>query len=78
MLFDPAEWISDFMDLTEMSLNFEWFLLLLAGLGFVVAYIAERRVFPPLAKMIGSMNKRFRPSRQAKRKMYKEIIEDMN
>lgn len=77
MLFDPAEWLSDFMELTEMSLDFEWFLLILAGVGFVVAYTAERRLFPQLAKTIGNLNKRLRPSRQKKRKRYKEILEDM-
>lgn len=77
MLLDPARWLSRFMDLTEMSLTYEVYLLLLAAVGFGIAYIAERYFFPVLAKGIGRLNKRIRPTRGKKRKQYKEILEDM-
>ena len=77
MLFDPAEWLSRFMDLTEMSLDFELILLVLATLWFVVAYVAERQIFPVIAKLIGRLRRSMRPSRPKKRKRYKEILEEM-
>lgn len=78
MLLDPAEWLSNFMDLTEMSLNFELILLVLAAIGFFVAYVAERRIFPILAKYIRRLQGTVQPSYQKKRKRYKEILEEMN
>ncbi len=77
MLLDPAKWLSDFMDLTEMSLEFELILLALAALGFAAAYVAERNIFPVMAKHIGRVKRRLRPSHQKKRKRYKEILEEM-
>jgi cation-transporting P-type ATPase 13A2 len=78
MLLDPAEWLSNFMDLTEMSLEFELVLLVLAAIGFVVAYVAERRIFPTMAKYIGRLKRVLRPSHQRKRKRYKVILEEMD
>ncbi len=77
MLLDPAEWLSSFMDLTEMSLDFELILLVLAAIGFAIAYFAERRIFPIMAKYIGRLKRILRPSHQKKRKRYKEILEEM-
>ncbi|KPI41682.1 putative cation-transporting ATPase [Cyphellophora attinorum] len=77
MLFDPAEWLQSFMDLTEMALDYEMFLLTLALGGFVLAYLAEQYVFPKMAKSIGRLNKTFRPGHVKKRKQYKEIREDI-
>lgn len=78
MLLDPTEWLSKFMDLTEMSLDFELMLLALAGIGFAIAYVAERRIFPVMAKLIGRLKKTFRPSHQKSRKRYKLILEEMD
>jgi cation-transporting P-type ATPase 13A2 len=78
MLLDPAEWLSDFMDLTEMSLDFELILLLLAGLGFAVAYVAERHLFPIMAKYLGRVRRALRPTDRKKKKRYKEILDEMN
>ena len=77
MLLDPAAWLVDFMELTEMSLDFELFILLLATGGFFVAYVAERRMFPELARLVGRLKKSLLPSRQKRRKKYKEILEEM-
>lgn len=78
MLLDPAQWLANFMDLTEMSLEFALILLGLAALGFAVAYISERHVFPLMAKGIGQLRRKLGPSHQKKRKRYKEILEEMN
>lgn len=77
MLLDPAKWLADFMDLTEMSLNYELFLLVLALGGFGIAYGAERYLFPVMAKYVGRLNRVFRPSHEKKRKQYKEILDAM-
>lgn len=77
MLLDPAQWLANFMDLTEMSLNYELFLLVLAFIGFGIAYAAERHLFPVLAKQVGRLKRVLRPSHQKKRKQYKEILEAM-
>jgi cation-transporting P-type ATPase 13A2 len=78
MLLDPAEWLSNFMDLTDMSLEFELILLVLAAIGFALAYVAERRIFPTMAKYIGRLKRVLRPSHQRKRKRYKVILEEMS
>lgn len=77
MLLDPAKWLADFMDLTEMSLDYELFLLILALAGFGIAYGAERYLFQAVAKYIGRLNRVLRPFHQKKRKQYKEILEAM-
>jgi len=78
MLLDPAGWLEDFMDLTPMGLDYKWFLLAMAVVGFVIAYLAERYLFPVLAKWIGKTKQRLRPAHPKKRKQYKEIVEDMH
>jgi len=78
MLLDPAQWLRDFMDLTDMSLDYELFLLALASAGFAIAYFAERHLFPIMAKYIGKLKLALRPSHQKKRKQYKVILEDID
>lgn len=58
MLLDPAQWLADFMNLTPMSLDFQLLLLVLAAIGFVVAYAGERVAFPRLAKALGVWKQR--------------------
>ncbi|KKY29243.1 putative p-type atpase [Phaeomoniella chlamydospora] len=78
MLLDPAEWLARFMELTEISLGFAFILLLLAIIGFIVAYISERYFFPVLAKLIGLAKKKWGgPKRQKQRKEYKILLEDV-
>lgn len=77
MLLDPAKWLSDFMDLTEMSLDYELFLLALATAGFAGAYLAERYFLPLLARYVGRLKSYLRPSHPKKRKQYKLIAEDI-
>lgn len=77
MLFDPAPWLVDLMELTWMSTSFRIFVLVLATGGFACSYAAERMLFPPLAKWIGKANAWLRPSHKKKRKEYKLIMESM-
>jgi cation-transporting P-type ATPase 13A2 len=75
MLFDPAAWLYELMELTPMSGNFKVFLLFLAVAGFVVGYISEKWTFPRLAKIIEKWKKTLL-KREKKRKEYKLILED--
>ena len=77
MIFDPAKWLRDFMDLTEMSSDYAVFLLALAIAGFAVAYLAEQYFFPTLAKFIGRLKLWLRPAHPKKRKQYKLIAEEI-
>lgn len=77
MLFDPAKWVYDLMQLTFMSLDFRVFILVLAVGGFLCSYLAERFAFPRLAKFIGTMKTRLRPKKQKQRKQYKVVQEAM-
>jgi len=77
MLTDPADWLQNFMDLTDMSISYKLFLLALATVGFIVAYLAERYVFLAMAKYIGKLKTLLRPSHPKKRKRYKEILDEM-
>ncbi|KIW71556.1 hypothetical protein, variant [Phialophora macrospora] len=77
MLLDPAKWLMQFMDLTEMSPDYDVFLLALAIAGFAVAYLTERHFFPLLAKFIGRVKLKLRPGHPKKRKQYKIIAEEI-
>ncbi|GAM86777.1 hypothetical protein ANO11243_047970 [Dothideomycetidae sp. 11243] len=77
LLFDPSEWLSDFMELTWMSMSFRGFVIVLAVGGFAVSYASERVLFPHVAKFIGVARRKLRPEHQKKRKEYKLILERM-
>jgi len=77
MLFDPAPWLSDLMELTYMSISFRGFVLVVAIGGFAISYLAERYLFPGLAKWIGRTRARLRPQHPKKRKEYKIVLESM-
>ena len=77
MLFDPADWLFDLMELTWMSNHFRGFIVALAAGGFAVSYASERVLLPILAKWIGLARAKLRPSHQKKRKEYKLILERM-
>jgi cation-transporting ATPase 13A2 len=78
MLFDPAQWVMEWMELTFLDTPFKVFILAL-GLGnFAMAYISERLLFPGLSKWIGVAKVRFGgKGMQKKRKEYKIIAESM-
>ena len=77
MLFDPGTWLADLMVLTPMSLDFKAFLLILALGGFACSWIAERRVFLWLARVLGKIHDKLWPHRRKKRKEYKLLLEEM-
>lgn len=77
MLLDPADWLYDLMDLTDMPNGFKGFLLALGVGYFACAYASEQFVFPQLAKGVGEFRKKMFPKSQKKRKEYKLIMESM-
>lgn len=77
MLFDPAPWVEDLMELTWLSTSFKVFILVLAVGAFCVSYLAERQVLPRLARWIGKFSQKVLRRQTKKRKEYKIIAEDM-
>lgn len=77
MLLDPAKWLVDFMQLTDMTVGFKVFILILAAGGFTCAWVAERRVFLWLARVIGKTHDLVLPHRRKRRKRYKTLQESM-
>ncbi|KAI9841929.1 MAG: hypothetical protein M1837_000315 [Sclerophora amabilis] len=77
MLFDPAAWLQQFMQLTDMSMNFKLFLVALIVGGFACSWIAEKHMLPRLAKLIGRARQRLRPTHRKKRKLYKVLMDEM-
>lgn len=75
MLFDPAPWLEDVMELTFLSQSFKIFILVLGLGGFAVSYLSERQIFPHVSRIIGKVVHRF--GKPKKRKEYKIILEDM-
>ncbi|RMZ86151.1 hypothetical protein DV737_g202, partial [Chaetothyriales sp. CBS 132003] len=72
LLLDPAQAVKRFMDLTDMSLGYELFLLAIALVGFATASVAEAQVFPLLAKQLGRLMRRLQqPGWRKQRKRYK-------
>jgi cation-transporting ATPase 13A3/4/5 len=77
MLFDPAEWVQRAMELTWTSNSFRVFILVLSIGSFATSYLAERTLFPRLAKMIGKLSQSWSKA-EKKRKEYKVITEEMS
>ncbi|MCJ1256606.1 hypothetical protein MMC24_004430 [Lignoscripta atroalba] len=77
MLLDPGVWLAKFMQLTEMSVNFKIFILILALGGFACAWVAERYIFLWLAGFLGRIHDKTWPQRRKKRKQYKVLLDQM-
>lgn len=77
MLFDPALWLYNLMQLTGMSLGFKGWLFALAVGTFGIAYISERHLFPELARVVGQGIRKLRGNRLKKRKQYKVLLEEL-
>ena len=77
MLFDPGARLAKIMQLTDMSIDFKVFVLVLALGGLTCAWIAERRGFLWLARILGNLHDTIWPYRRKKRKEYKRILEEM-
>ena len=76
MLFDPAPWVVNLMELTWLSSRFRVVVLALGLAFFAASYVAERRVFPLLAAALGRARRRWGGGAK-KRKEYKVVSEHM-
>ncbi|KAI9721463.1 MAG: hypothetical protein M1812_002225 [Candelaria pacifica] len=74
LLFDPAHWLFDFMELTSMSMGFRIFLLSLATAAFALSWLSEKYFLPYAARVIGKVQGQSRPKQ---RKRYKTILDEM-
>lgn len=77
MLFDPGAWLANLMQLTYLSVDFKVFVLVLASGGLASAWIAERRVFLWLARLLGKLHATLWPQRRKKQKEYKRVLGEM-
>ncbi|OAX83464.1 hypothetical protein ACJ72_02182 [Emergomyces africanus] len=77
MLFEPARWIFNFMQLTEMSTWFKIWIMGLALVGFAVAWLGERHIFPRLARLVGVIHCRLCPDQAKQRRRYKILHEEL-
>jgi len=76
MVFTPARWLRNFMQLTRISTSFKLTLLLLGIVYLALAWTFENFVFQRLARAIGQAKHRLaKTSKQ--RKEYKIINERM-
>lgn len=76
LLVDPAGWLFNLMQLTEMSTNFKLLIVAVAVAGLVTSSFLERLVLPQLARAIGRVKLMLRPGSR-KRKLYKLLEEKM-
>ncbi|RSL40941.1 hypothetical protein CEP53_013061 [Fusarium sp. AF-6] len=74
MILVPAQWVTNLMELTKMSWDYELFLIGLGGTYFVVAWAFEHFLALQLARYIGIVKVRI-TGKTKKRKEYKVIRE---
>ena len=77
LLLDPAAGLARFMQLTTMSMMFKLSLLALALGGFACAWVAERNLFPWLARFVRTLHSRLWPHSRKRRKQYKLVYDKM-
>ncbi|KAG4034048.1 hypothetical protein MFRU_003g00260 [Monilinia fructicola] len=76
MLFDPSQWLANFMQLTELSWDFEVFILIL-GIGYIsLAWSSENYLLPKLGKYLGILKTSI-TRKPKQRKTYKLVLEEM-
>ncbi|KAB8299898.1 hypothetical protein EYC80_000142 [Monilinia laxa] len=76
MLFDPSQWLASFMQLTELSWDFEVFILIL-GIGYIsLAWSSEHYLLPKLGKYLGILKTSI-TRKPKQRKTYKLVLEEM-
>ncbi|KAL4735508.1 hypothetical protein BDV11DRAFT_208448 [Aspergillus similis] len=78
MLFRPSIWIKQVMQLTYLSDAFATWLLALVLGSFLFAWLAEQKLFPQLARIIGRLQVLMRPGHQKQRRQFKTLLEDMS
>ena len=77
MLLAPPKWASQVMQLTFLSGSFKARLFALAIGGFVFSWVAEREIFPRLARVLGKAFLQLQPQYRKQRRQYKVVREDM-
>lgn len=76
MLFDPAAWLAKFMQLTPMSIDFNFFILSL-GIAFLCFSSAgESVIFPWMSRQLGLLIQKTRKTPK-ERKIYKKVQEQL-
>ncbi|KAJ5081402.1 hypothetical protein NUU61_009666 [Penicillium alfredii] len=77
MVFRPSEWVLDVMQLTWMSSGFKTWLVALAFGTFTVSWMAEQKLLPHLARILGHIRARVQPNYRKKRRQYKVLLDGM-
>ncbi|KAE8348877.1 hypothetical protein BDV28DRAFT_164004 [Aspergillus coremiiformis] len=78
MLFEPSRLVTNIMQLTFLSKGFTISLFALAVGSFVFSWIAERALFPKLARVLGRAYILLQPGHRKKRRQYKVLLEEMH
>lgn len=76
MIVAPAKWVQRWMQLTKTSSDFKLFMIVLGVLYFVIAWSAEKFIFPRLARWVGEVQEAVL-RRPKQRKIHKLIQEQM-
>ncbi|KAL2836265.1 hypothetical protein BJX68DRAFT_250883 [Aspergillus pseudodeflectus] len=77
MLYRPSGWVKRVMQLTHISDAFATWLLGLALGSFLLAWLAERKIFPQLAHILGRVKILLQPGHKKQRRQYKVLLEEM-
>ena len=77
MLFIPAAWLVDLMEITEIPASFKFFILLISLGGFLCSWTCEKYVFLWVARYLGKIRDRVWPHHRKVRKEYKMLIDSM-
>jgi hypothetical protein len=76
MLFDPADWLASFMQLTTLTWDFKVFIFVLGVGYFFLAWVFEQYIFPRVAKFVGIAKQKM--GKKKERKAYKLVQERMS
>ncbi|PWY65000.1 hypothetical protein BO70DRAFT_325088 [Aspergillus heteromorphus CBS 117.55] len=77
MMFNPSRWLKQVMQLTYIPEGFAWWMLAIATASFLFSWVAERKLFPILARTMGHIHANLRAGHSKKRRQYKALLEEM-
>lgn len=77
MLWGPPKWLVQIMQLTYLSGSFETWLFALAIGSFLISWVAERQLFPRLARILGKTYIWLKPRHRKQRRQHKVLLEEM-
>lgn len=77
MLWGPPKWMVRVMQLTFLSGSFKIWLTAFALGSFLLSWVAERKLFPRLARVLRRVYLLLRPGYRKRRRQYKVLLEDM-